>query len=99
MSINASKKKRHRQNTIKKILDRDGDNCWLCKQKLNGDYSLDHVVPFSDGGLKVLDNLNLAHTVCNNRRFNPTCLELEEIKLQIKLGEYTYFNDFLTDLI
>jgi len=99
MSINANKKQRHRQNTINNILNRDGDNCWLCKQKLNGDYSLDHIIPFSDGGKKVLSNLNLAHTPCNNRRFNPICIELEELKLQIKFGEYTYFDDFLMSLI
>ena len=99
MSINANKKQRHRQNTINNILNRDGDNCWLCKQKLNGDYSLDHVKPESDGGKKVLENLCLAHTPCNNRRYNPTHMELEELKLQIKFGEYTYFDDFLMSLI
>jgi 5-methylcytosine-specific restriction endonuclease McrA len=99
MSYNSNKKKRHRQNTINNLLTRDGDKCWLCKRKLDGDYSLDHYVPFSDGGKKILSNLKLAHTVCNNRRFNPICIELEEIKMQIKFGQYNYFDDFLMSLI
>jgi len=99
LSANALKKRRHRHNQIRKLLQRDGDSCWICNTKLNGDYSLDHVKPFSEGGLKVLTNLKLAHTPCNNRRYNPICEELDEIKLQIKCGEYTYFHDFLMNLI
>ena len=99
VNLNRAKKHRHRQNQINKILERDGDKCWLCNRNLNGDYSLYHVIPYSDGGKKVLENLRLAHTRCNNTRYNPTHIELNEIYSQIKDGSYTYYEEFLTELL
>jgi 5-methylcytosine-specific restriction endonuclease McrA len=99
LTKNMLKKRRHRNNQIQKLLERDGDKCWLCKNPLNGDYSLDHVKCHSDGGKKILENLRLTHTKCNNQRPNPTHAELEEIKLEIRNNQYNHFEEFLTTLL
>jgi 5-methylcytosine-specific restriction endonuclease McrA len=59
---------RDRKNKVRKLLERDGDDCWLCGHPLDGNMSLDHVIPRSRGGGNGLDNLRLAHVECNNRR-------------------------------
>ena len=65
-----------RRKKLRQVIDRDGLTCWLCGRPVELDTphnskraaSLDHVTPLSEGGTHALDNLRLAHTVCNLRR-------------------------------
>ena len=60
------------------VFERDGGVCWLCQMsvdsslprtsKLGG--TLDHIVPISKGGDDSLENIKLAHWICNNRKSN-----------------------------
>ena len=61
---------------IAPLRERDGDDCWLCRELI--DFSLepghprgrsvDHVRPRIAGGQNVLANIRLAHRQCNERR-------------------------------
>jgi 5-methylcytosine-specific restriction endonuclease McrA len=64
----------------KAVYERDNGTCWLCLSPVeqhhhpNADQapSLDHVVPRSRGGSHDIDNLRLAHRICNSiRQDNP----------------------------
>jgi 5-methylcytosine-specific restriction endonuclease McrA len=48
-----------------RIIERDGSDCWLCQQPLDGDATFEHKTPRSAGGTWHIDNLALAHTQCN----------------------------------
>lgn len=54
---------------------RDGNRCWLCGGVLGrlGDEgpwepTLDHIIPRSRDGSNAIENLRLAHKLCNGRR-------------------------------
>jgi 5-methylcytosine-specific restriction endonuclease McrA len=65
-----------RKEAIKQLRIRDGDNCWLCGTPVPYDAaqntfhypSIDHVIPFAEGGCDCMANLRLAHKGCNERR-------------------------------
>jgi HNH endonuclease len=81
------------RNKRKRIRQRDGDDCWLCKKPidftLENDHamraSLDHYVPRKWGGSNRAENLRLAHQHCNVSRehYRPETMEFtdEEIYL------------------
>lgn len=57
------------------VVARDGWACWVCEQPVDPDAtsdglraSLDHVVEVRHGGSDEVENLRLAHTVCNVSR-------------------------------
>jgi 5-methylcytosine-specific restriction endonuclease McrA len=54
-----------RTRKIARILERDGDLCCYCQQPLGEDMTLEHRVASSNGGSEDLDNLKLAHALCN----------------------------------
>jgi len=48
------------------VIARDGLVCHLCHKDVEpADVHIDHVVPIATGGLSVLPNLKVAHSVCN----------------------------------
>lgn len=59
--------------SIKRLLKRDGRDCYICKHpmKFNADTndpfypSIEHVKPISKGGTHTWDNVKLAHRKCN----------------------------------
>lgn len=59
-----SEKKRKRTALLK----RDGENCGICGGPLNGDHSIDHILAKRNGGSNRLENLQLSHTACNQRK-------------------------------
>lgn len=61
------------QRRVFRIMDRDGEDCWLCGLILDGDITLDHVTPKAKGGSNRLTNLRLAHDWCNQRRADTGC--------------------------
>lgn len=48
------------------VIARDGHVCQLCYSEVDpADIHLDHITPFSLGGLDVLGNLQVTHSRCN----------------------------------
>lgn len=80
--------------SIERLIKRDGDNCYLCGEKVDmGDYyikgddifisgnkypSVDHVIPISKGGTHTWDNVKLAHRDCNSSKSDNTTIEIED---------------------
>jgi hypothetical protein len=66
--------------TADDLIERDGLNCHLCHEPIDPSLprnsrfgaTIDHVIPISKGGLDELDNLKLAHWICNIRKGNKT---------------------------
>jgi len=64
--------------SVEVLIERDGVLCHLCGVDVdlalprNSRFgaTIDHVVPLSKGGLDVLDNLKLAHWICNIKKGN-----------------------------
>jgi 5-methylcytosine-specific restriction endonuclease McrA len=58
------------------VVERDGWACWLCGELVDEALprtsrmgaTVDHVVPLSKGGSDELENLRLAHWICNNKK-------------------------------
>lgn len=51
------------------VLEREDGVCGICNEDVDPlDFTLDHIVPTSRGGLHTLDNLQLAHRSCNSRK-------------------------------
>jgi 5-methylcytosine-specific restriction endonuclease McrA len=69
-------KGKDRRRRVRALLARDGDLCWLCSKPLDGDATLDHVVPRSKGGKNGLENLRLAHKGCNGARGNADAAQM-----------------------
>ncbi|MGV3695531.1 HNH endonuclease [Flavobacterium sp.] len=63
-----------RQNSYKKekinLLERDGDCCFLCGNKLLDDITVEHLIALSNGGKNNLSNMVLMHVRCNNQVSN-----------------------------
>lgn len=64
-----------RVDVIKFLIERDGDFCYLCRGEFYqehedhwSDYTIDHVLPKSRGGLDHVDNYKLAHFPCNQEK-------------------------------
>lgn len=59
---------------LRKLVERDGWDCWLCEWPVNPftleehRASADHVIPKAQGGSNDLENLRLAHASCNEYR-------------------------------
>jgi 5-methylcytosine-specific restriction endonuclease McrA len=52
-----------------RVAKRDGWRCGICGGKVTlEDWSLDHIVPLSQGGSHTYANVTLAHNLCNIRR-------------------------------
>lgn len=47
------------------LLGRDGDNCFCCGLPMNGDITLEHLIPLVSGGKNALSNMVLVHEKCN----------------------------------
>ena len=76
--------------TLKKLYERDGGVCQICGEPCNWDDmewgchgptypSLDHIVPRAKGGDHKWENVQLAHCICNSRKRDLMCDELQEV--------------------
>ena len=66
--------------TTRQIAERDGWKCHLCgKAVTQTDWSLDHLIPVSDGGTHTKANVSLAHLRCNVRRHTGGTVQLRLI--------------------
>lgn len=67
--MSSSKRRNAQRHPLMQIWLRDRGICWWCGNECrleNG--TRDHVVPLDDGGSNGLDNLRLAHQLCNAKR-------------------------------
>jgi HNH endonuclease len=71
-----------RVDVVQFLIERDGDFCYLCGksfEKLSEDhwedYTIDHVIPKSRGGLDHVTNYKLAHFPCNQEKDDRLFLE------------------------
>jgi 5-methylcytosine-specific restriction endonuclease McrA len=54
------------QTALKKAYEQHGGHCHYCKKPIkNGEFSIDHVEAKAKGGSDSLQNLVIAHKVCN----------------------------------
>jgi 5-methylcytosine-specific restriction endonuclease McrA len=60
------------------VRQRDNSLCHLCGKWVDvGEMSLDHVVPLAKGGQHTLNNVKLAHKVCNSRKGDKLMGEID----------------------
>lgn len=67
------KPNRHARTAIIDVIKRrDGYFCYICKQKfsIEDPPTIDHYVPKCHGGTWALENLRLAHNLCNSLKAN-----------------------------
>lgn len=57
------------------ILERDGDRCFFCGEKLGNDITIEHLISLSSGGIDRISNMVLAHKKCNQLAGNMTVVE------------------------
>lgn len=59
-----------RRERIRLIIERDGPDCFLCGEPFtkNQKITIDHWIPRAAGGTEEIDNLRIAHKICNVRK-------------------------------
>ena len=61
-------KARRKRSFRSQIIERDGTNCFYCGEPMTEeDMTLEHLVARSLNGQNTLENIVLAHSLCNNR--------------------------------
>lgn len=78
-------KSNERNILYRKLSRRHGQNCYYCKNYLDGDFHFDHLVPISRGGEHTLDNIVLACMQCNQEKYNKTIEEYRQWKKKNRL--------------
>lgn len=68
----------------KRLLARDGGDCWFCGTPMGDDCTLEHLVPQSRGGGNDAANTVLAHAACNNRAANLSSSEKVQLREQMR---------------
>lgn len=81
-----SLEKHLRSNLIKQVYDNNIKKngvltCVLCEKKIINDDTLEHLQPLSRGGSNEIDNLDIAHKICNFRKNNKTMEEWNQYKV------------------
>ncbi len=74
--------------SIKKLIERDGDKCYLCNRKVEFSDStinplypnIEHVIPISRGGTHSWDNVKVACRYCNIHKSSMTLEEYLEVQ-------------------
>lgn len=93
--------KRKSLNRFHKYLSLHESKCFICNKDLNGDISIDHLIPWSYLYSDDLWNLVYTHTGCNSSKSNKLVNENDITKLEnrnIEL-ETILFNNNITDKI
>jgi len=58
------------------LIERDGSKCFFCFGEMrHGDVTIEHLLALSLGGKNHVDNLALAHGVCNSKAGNLPVLD------------------------
>lgn len=61
------------------ILERDGMFCYICEQEITSGQKaeFEHVIPLARGGIHSMDNIKIAHMVCNRRKGDKLLSEMK----------------------
>lgn len=70
--VSGAKKTRTTQFIRKQLINNNGAICSLCNKPIETmkDCTIDHIRPVSKGGLTTIENCQLAHKNCNQRKGN-----------------------------
>jgi hypothetical protein len=68
---------------VRSLLARDGDRCFLCRQPLGDDITVEHLVPIAARGPDTLANKALAHQACNLRMGHLSVMEKIALREQV----------------
>lgn len=71
----ATARKQRRPVEVETLLRRDGDRCFLCRQPLGEDITIEHLVAVVHGGPQHIANKVLAHERCNQRMHHLSVME------------------------
>lgn len=77
-------RKRRSNPVIGRLLERDGENCFLCGLPLGDDLTEEHLVPVTAGGPNHIANKALAHKGCNLRMGHLSVMEKIALRDQIR---------------
>lgn len=44
--------------------------CGLCKRRIKGRWDADHIVPWTLGGCTTIENGQMSHPLCNQKKYN-----------------------------
>jgi lipopolysaccharide biosynthesis protein len=80
-------KKATRSQTIAKLFQRDGHDCWFCARPLGEDISIEHIQPRALGGTWNDDNLALAHVGCNKAAGHLSRIKKEALREEMQSRE------------
>lgn len=50
------------------VWERDGGLCGICGKLIPGGFTIDHIIPLARGGKHCYENVQIAHSKCNNRK-------------------------------
>lgn len=65
----------------KRLLIRDGNDCFFCCKPLGDDVTVEHLVSLVQGGKNTLGNMVLSHEECNNQAGNATVKQKIDIRI------------------
>lgn len=77
-----------RWQRVTRLMARDGQDCTICQQPLDRHVkdvfsdayiTFDHITPRAAGGTDHIDNLRLAHAVCNRQRGCDPIMPKDEV--------------------
>ena len=63
--------RRWRRRRLAKLLKSHGPCCHHCNRPLDGDVTIEHLLPHGDERRDLIANLRLAHAVCNRAAGQP----------------------------
>jgi hypothetical protein len=67
-SVDIKKDKRRNLSVIKRtLIERDGDKCFYCKNPLEDDITVEHLLSMCHGGPNHISNYVLSHKDCNSK--------------------------------
>jgi 5-methylcytosine-specific restriction endonuclease McrA len=74
------------------VYERDEGRCYLCGEAIDRaesypsprSLSLDHALPYAEGGTEDLDNLKATHLRCNLQRARRESLERRKMRVVVK---------------
>lgn len=81
--------KGNRRAIVEKLLHRDGPECFFCGKRMKDDISVEHLLSRSKGGSNHLDNLVLAHILCNSEASNRAIVDKIKMR-EMKIGTYKF---------
>ena len=70
--VRGAKETRTTQFIRRQLINNNGAICSLCNKPIETmkDCTIDHIIPVSKGGLTTIENCQLAHRNCNQRKGN-----------------------------